>query len=97
MQQTESVWLGRLRGPVRLRPDAASAVALAIAAWLIVGQFAFGAEIGMYEMLRPEGRPMVQVMLWLLFAALHPRRRSTSRTPTARSNPNAPAPSTSCR
>ncbi len=69
--QSESVWLGPLRGPVRLAMILSVAVTLVTWLWLIAQHFT-GAEspIGMYEMLRPTGRPMVQFMLWSLFAAL---------------------------
>ncbi|HBM59383.1 TRAP transporter small permease subunit [Salipiger marinus] len=67
---SESLWLGSLRGPVRLLALVSTALALATALWLIVGQFVSAEPIGMYEMLRPEGRPLVSVMLWTLAAAV---------------------------
>ncbi|WP_226624355.1 TRAP transporter small permease subunit [Alloyangia pacifica] len=66
----ESLWLGALRGPVRLLALISSGLALAVFAWLILSQFISAEPIGMYEMLRPEGRPVVSVMLWSLLAAL---------------------------
>ncbi|AWI82854.1 hypothetical protein CEW88_03730 [Alloyangia pacifica] len=66
----ESLWLGALRGPVRLLAMVSTGLALAVFAWLVLGQFTSAEPIGMYEMLRPEGRPLVSVMLWSLFAAL---------------------------
>jgi TRAP-type C4-dicarboxylate transport system permease small subunit len=67
---TESVWLGKLRGPAKLAMIASAGFALAVALWLIVSGAFLGGEIGMHEMLRPEGRPMVSVMLLALAAAL---------------------------
>jgi len=70
MQQREGVWLGPLRTPVKWAMVATVGLAIAVALWLIAGQFYRAEPIGMYEMLRPEGRPIVSVMLWTLFAAL---------------------------
>ena len=69
--RSESVWLGPLRAPVRILMIASVTVALATWLWLIAQHFA-GIEnaIGMYEMLRPAGRPMAYLMLWSLIAAL---------------------------
>lgn len=67
---TQSVWLGPLRQPVRLAAIAATGVALLTFAWLILQQFTAAEPIGMYEMLRPEGRPAVLVMLWSLLASI---------------------------
>jgi TRAP-type C4-dicarboxylate transport system permease small subunit len=67
---TESVWLGRLRGPAKLAMIASAGFALAVALWLMLSGAFLGGEIGMHEMLRPEGRPMVSVMLLALAAAL---------------------------
>ena len=66
----DSIWLGPLRGPVRVLTLAAGGVALLAFAWLILQQFTAAEPIGMYEMLRPEGRLSVLVMLWSLFLAV---------------------------
>ncbi|TCO71929.1 TRAP transporter small permease subunit [Rhodovulum euryhalinum] len=66
----ESVWLGPLRGSVRVLMISSIAAALATWAWLAFGHFFTDGRISMYEMLRPAGRPMVQVMLATLTAAL---------------------------
>ena len=68
--KSESVWLGPLRGPVKLAMFGTVTLALAVAAWLIFNRFTSTDAIGMYEMLRPEGRPIVKLMLWSLLAAL---------------------------
>ena len=70
MRQRESVWLGPLRTPVKWAMILSVGLAAAIALWLIAGQFYLAEPVGMYEMLRPEGRPIVPLMLWSLFAAL---------------------------
>ncbi|MCA0995756.1 TRAP transporter small permease subunit [Alloyangia pacifica] len=66
----QSLWLGSLRGPVRLLALISTGLALAVYAWLVLSQFISAEPVGMYEMLRPAGRPMVSVMLWALLAAL---------------------------
>lgn len=68
--QSKSVWLGPLRGPVKLAAIASVALTLLLGAWLIVTYATGNSEIGMHEMIRPRGMPMVQAMLWLLGAAL---------------------------
>jgi TRAP-type C4-dicarboxylate transport system permease small subunit len=66
----ESVWLGPLRRPVKLGMIGFVALAVAIAALLIGGHYLTGSEIGMNQMLRPEGDPLVWAMLLSLLAAL---------------------------
>lgn len=68
--ETKSVWLGPLRGPVRIAAIGFGLAAAATAAWLIFGHFFRADGISMYEMLRPSGRPGVQLMLGTLTAAL---------------------------
>lgn len=68
--QSKSVWLGRLRAPMRTGMIGLIVATLAMATWLIIGNFLSADGIGMYEMLRPEGRPQVRIMLWLMFLAL---------------------------
>lgn len=68
--QSESVWLGPLRGPVRLAMIGFTATTVAVAIWLIFGHFLSETGISMYEMLRPADRPMVQLSLFTLSAAL---------------------------
>ncbi|MDH3263625.1 MAG: TRAP transporter small permease [Paracoccaceae bacterium] len=68
--QGESVWLGRFRRPMQLAMYASVAIALALFLWLAAGKLFTGEGIGMYEMLRPAGRPMVSAMLYALGAAL---------------------------
>lgn len=66
----DSVWLGRFRKPVRMAAMVSSGLTLLVYAWLILGQFIFDDPIGMHEMIRPEGRPIVSVMLALMAATL---------------------------
>ncbi len=66
----QSVWLGSLRRPARLMMLFTIAVTFLTAGWLIVGQLFLGSNVGMHQMLRPGGLPVVQLMLWSLLAAL---------------------------
>ncbi|MBX2855012.1 MAG: TRAP transporter small permease [Rhodobacteraceae bacterium] len=65
-----SLWLGGFRKPVRLIALALTAVVLLLYLWFIINGFLFEDAIGMHEMIRPEGRPIVWVMLGSLFGAI---------------------------
>lgn len=67
---TKSVWLGSMRGPVKMAMIGFSTASGLMIVWLILSKIFLGGEIGMHEMLRPEGRPAVSILLWLLFLAL---------------------------
>lgn len=66
----KSVWLGPLRGPVRMIMLASAAVAIISCIGLFLGSLFFGSQIGMNQMLRPEGNPFALITLWSIFAAL---------------------------
>lgn len=68
--QHESVWLGAMRGPVKTAMIGTIALTLAVAAWLIAGHFLKQDAYSMYDMLRPAGKPAVQLMLISLTSAL---------------------------
>ena len=73
---TESLWLGRLRGPIRLAMIAFASVAGLIYLWLIANALFFEDAIDMFDMIRPEGRVIVLAMLIslggaILFASLY--------------------------
>ena len=59
----DSLWLGSVRKPFRTAAIGFGVITALIYAYLIFGQFAFEEPIGMYEMIRPSGRPLVAVML----------------------------------
>lgn len=59
----DSLWLGSVRKPFRTAAIGFGVITAFIYAYLIFGQFAFEEPIGMYEMIRPSGRPLVAVML----------------------------------
>ncbi|MCT4576572.1 TRAP transporter small permease subunit [Donghicola sp.] len=68
--ENQSVWLGGLRGPVRLGMIGFTGLALLTFVILIVSQFVSAEPIGMYEMIRPAGRPLAMLMLFSLAGAL---------------------------
>lgn len=59
----ESLWLGRLKAPVRLAMIGFSGLTLLIFAWMVLNQFISEDAVGMHEMIRPAGRPLVALML----------------------------------
>ncbi|MEM7498593.1 MAG: TRAP transporter small permease [Pseudomonadota bacterium] len=68
--ESESVWLGPFRGPVRTAAIVFCGLTVVMGVWLIAGHFWREAPISMHDMLRPDGRAEVWVMLGLLIAAL---------------------------
>jgi TRAP-type C4-dicarboxylate transport system permease small subunit len=68
--QKQSVWLGPLRGPVKRVMILCITAALACCGWLIFSSLFLGSEIGMNQMLRPEGYLSAHVTVWAIFAAL---------------------------
>ncbi|KMK66714.1 TRAP transporter small permease subunit [Puniceibacterium sp. IMCC21224] len=68
--QTNSLWLGRMRGPIKMAMIGFIGLTVVIYLWL-VAQAIFSAEpYGMFEMIRPAGRPLAQLMLFSLSGAL---------------------------
>ncbi|MFZ3584192.1 TRAP transporter small permease subunit [Loktanella sp. DJP18] len=65
-----SLWLGRMRAPIKMAMVAFIVLTLVLYAWLIAQKIVSADAYGMYEMIRPAGRPMVQVMLISLSLAL---------------------------
>lgn len=68
--ESESLWLGPMRKPVRLIMLAFVGVTALIYAWLVFNKIFVPDAIGMHEMIRPEGHPIVSIMLWALFGSL---------------------------
>ena len=72
----DSVWLGRFRKPVKLAMIAFIALTGILYVALLAGLLLSSEAYGMYEMIRPAGRPLVQAMLFaivgtLIFASLY--------------------------
>ena len=75
MLRGESVWLGRARQPIKYLTLALLALVAAIYVWLVVANllganFLSADAIGMHEMIRPTGRPIVVVMLLAIAGAV---------------------------
>lgn len=71
MEQQHSVWLGSLRKPVRAAMIGFTGLTIALSIYLI-----FNGAIGMHEMIRPAGKPivivtLVSLALALLFASIY--------------------------
>lgn len=74
--QEDSLWLGALRRPVKLAMIGFTAFTALIFVWLAANQLMSADAIGMHEMIRPSGKPIVALMLFsltgsLLFASLY--------------------------
>ncbi|WP_245770722.1 TRAP transporter small permease subunit [Roseovarius azorensis] len=68
---SKSVWLGRARGPVKLAMIGFCGLALVLYVWLVSARVMDPeTAIGMQEMIRPQGRPMVKLMMFALIGAL---------------------------
>jgi TRAP-type C4-dicarboxylate transport system permease small subunit len=73
---SEGLWLGSMREPVRLAMIAFTGVAVALYVWLFANVLIFEDAINMFDMIRPEGRIIVWVMLIsmagaVLFASIY--------------------------
>ncbi|WP_394689381.1 TRAP transporter small permease subunit [Hoeflea sp.] len=68
--EQESVWLGNMRRPVRLIAIVLTALVALIFLWLVANRIISDDAVGMHEMIRPEGRPLVSVMLWAIAGAI---------------------------
>lgn len=68
--QENSLWLGRMRAPVKTAMIGFVVLTVVIYALLIGQRLFLENAYGMYEMIRPTGRPLVQAMLVCLVAAL---------------------------
>ena len=74
--ETESVWLGSFRQPVRFLAYGLCALAALVFLWLVANRAMSEDALGVHEMIRPEGRPIVWAMLLslggaVLFTSLH--------------------------
>ncbi|WP_193181697.1 TRAP transporter small permease subunit [Nisaea sediminum] len=66
----ESLWLGRMRKPVRLAFLAFAGAAVLLYAWLVANALLFEDAISMFDMIRPKGRFVVFAMLISLAGAI---------------------------
>lgn len=68
--ERNSVWLGAMRGPVRILAIIFSVLTLLLYIWLVANRIFAAESIGMHEMIRPTGRPLVWAMLACITAAI---------------------------
>ncbi|MDW4498783.1 TRAP transporter small permease [Sulfitobacter sp. D35] len=68
--ESDSLWLGALRKPVKLLMFGFIGLTTLIYMWLVFNRILSADAIGMHEMIRPEGRPLVTVMLLSFSAAV---------------------------
>ncbi len=61
--EQDSLWLGSFRQPVRLIAIAFTAVVAALYIWLVANAVLFEDAVGMHELIRPVGRPLVLILL----------------------------------
>ncbi|WP_417418399.1 TRAP transporter small permease subunit [Hoeflea sp.] len=61
--KVESIWLGRMRNPMRMITIASTAATAFMAAWLIAGQTFFATGIGLKQFLSPTDTPSVLVTM----------------------------------
>jgi len=61
--KVESIWLGRMRNPMRMITIASTAATAFMAAWLIAGQMFFATGIGLKQFLSPTDTPSVLVTM----------------------------------
>ncbi len=74
--EQDSVWLGGLRQPVRLLMLASTGALALLYSWLVISAMISEDAIGMHEMIRPTGRPLVWATLTafgasILFSSLY--------------------------
>jgi TRAP-type C4-dicarboxylate transport system permease small subunit len=67
----DTLWLGSYRKPVRTAMIASIIITAVLYAWLVGNRLVFGDDaLGMHEMIRPSGRPIVWVSLAMVFVTL---------------------------
>ncbi len=74
--EKQSVWLGRFRQPVRFAMFLSTGIVALLYIWLVANRLISNEALGMHEMIRPSGRPIVWAMLIsltcsILFASLY--------------------------
>tara|TARA_R110000751_G_scaffold131275_4_gene233594 strand:+ start:18443 stop:19255 length:813 start_codon:yes stop_codon:yes gene_type:complete len=66
----ESLWLGRLRKPVRILMVASIVATAILVLWVILGRMFFGTNIGMKQFLSPAETPIVMLTVLVASATL---------------------------
>ncbi len=68
--EKESLWLGAFRQPVRLLAIAFTTVVAVLFVWFVANRLLSEDAIGMHEMIRPAGRPLVAITLFAIAGAI---------------------------
>lgn len=68
--EKDSVWLGSLRRPVRMLAIGFSVATALLYVWLVANRIFVEDAIGMHEMIRPSGRPLVWATLIAMTGAV---------------------------
>lgn len=68
--EKDSLWLGALRQPMRLAAIGFTATVAVLFVWLVANRILSADAIGMHEMIRPAGRPLVQLMLFAVAGSI---------------------------
>ena len=68
--EQDSLWLGRLKAPVRWAAIVSTAIVAVLYVWFVGNALFVEDAVGMHEMIRPEGRPLVALMLFAMGASL---------------------------
>ncbi len=68
--ERDGVWLGLLRKPIKWAMYVSLAVLAASYLWVIFADLALGWDIGMQEMLRPDGSLSAYLILWSFFCSV---------------------------
>lgn len=68
--QVKSLWLGRMRAPIKMGMMIFIGTTILLYAYLVSQRLLATESYGMFEMIRPAGKPLVQVMLASLSLAL---------------------------
>ena len=68
--QGDSVWCGNMRGPLRAAMLVFCGLTAAIYIWLVLNRIFVDGALGLHEMIRPQGHPIVWAMLASMSGAM---------------------------
>ena len=68
--EQDSLWLGSFRRPMRMAAVGFTALVAILFVWLVANRILSSDAIGVHEMIRPDGRPVVQLMLFAIAGSI---------------------------
>lgn len=68
--ENESVWLGRLSHPIKIAMFVFTGLTILVYVWLVISRIFIEGAVGIHEMIRPEGRISVILMLIFMSSAI---------------------------